>query len=130
MRWCLTKAEEFSGDKDLCCGFYDSGDKADCWLTKDDSISMNRGAHRAIMIGNEEKYRTFGKLTTTGLLDLASNEISTSTGVNDIITEVEISVYPDGVNKAQVRKFTSNMNLEPRVLLPMSEEFYILASNA
>lgn len=129
MRWCLTKVEEFAGNKDFCCGLYDSGDKADCWLTHDDSVAMNRGAHKAIMINNDENQRTFHKLTTKGLLDLASNEISTSTGVNDAITEVEISVYPDGVNEAVVKKKTGNWNLEPRVLLPMDDTFYILASN-
>lgn len=130
MRWCLTKVEEFAGNKDYCCNWFPNGDRADCWLTHDDSISMNRGAHRAIMINNDENQRTFHKLTTKGLLDLASNEISTSSGVNDAITEVEISVYPDGVNEAVVLKKTGNWNLEPRVLLPMDDTFYILASNA
>lgn len=130
MRYCLAKVAENPDGKDYCCGSYpqDTGHFS-CWLIADETegISFNRGAHKAIMIGNRDFQRSLYNFTMTGYVDLGFNEISASTGPNDTITEVEINVYPDGQTATQLLIDTSyDQNFGPRDFRPIEDSFFVL----
>lgn len=130
MRFCLSKLDHST--RNNCCGSYPQDDgRFSCWLITDETsgIDFNRGAHRAIMIGEEDWQRTLYNFTMSGLIDLGFNEIS-GAAVNDTITSVDIAVYPDGVTKTQIHlDYYANDEIAPKNYIAIDESFFIMPQN-
>lgn len=63
------------------------------------------GAHRAIKLSNDNSYRKLYNLTLSGWIDLGFTELSSG---NDTFTDINIDVYPDGINKTIVHAETND----------------------
>ena len=64
-----------------------------------------------------------------GWIDLGFNELSTSTGVNDTFTTIDINAYPDGVTKTVLHSETKTTadNVPLKYWSPIDISFYIMA---
>lgn len=132
MRYCLHHLDRSPTGNltNNCCGWYNNNGEVNCWLVpqgENDTISLDRGLHRAIMVANDSKLYN---LTLSGLVDLGLNEVSASTGTNDTWTTIDIGAYPDGVNKTQIHYETNltDAYLAPREMGQIDVSMYVLAS--
>merc|ERR1711937_863808 len=90
----------------------------------------NRGAHRAIMIGEEAHQRQLYNLTLAGWIDFGWNELSSA---NDTFTTIDIAVYPDGVTRTElhheVKTETDCCDTPLGYFSPIDLNLYILPQN-
>ena len=84
------------------------------------------------MIGDDQdSHRTLYNFTMQGYVDLGFNEISSPTGTEDTITQVEINVYPDGQTNTQLYSeyLQTAETFGPREYNVIEDSFYVMPQN-